>query len=345
MNADFSWDARTLAVNKENGYESVVNTGGSSATYWNSTVVVYGKNFKAEGIIFENSFNQYISQKESEDVVVPTEKPARPTNAGNTNVQARSYRERACALAFAKGSDKGYLKDCRVVSRQDALYGDNGVRVAIEGGILNGACDYIFGGMTLAVKNAELAMLVTADNNDVAYLTASKTDNNVRGYLFYGCSVTSALPGIDMVETESAKPGYWGRPWSSTAETVFFRTKVGKNGSASLIAPAGWNNGLTASGSNRSYEYATEEESGVDNSANRVSWATVLQKATLPDNTEITLLNFTKGNDNWQPLKEDEASVVDAISIDDVKAMKIIRDGQVIIVRDGKEFNVLGAQL
>lgn len=344
MDSEFKWDARALAVNKENGYTTIVNKGGSSDTYWNSTVVVYGKNFSAEGIILENSYNQYISQKESEDILVPTEKPARPTDAGNTDVQARSFRERACALAFAKGSDRGYLKDCRIVSRQDALYGDNNVRVAIEGGILNGACDYIFGGMTLAVKNAELAMLVTSDKNDVAYLTASKSDSGKRGYLFYECSVVSATPGVDMVETEYAKPGYWGRPWSGTAETVFFKTKVGKKDTESLIAPAGWNNGLVSSGSNRSYEYGTIEESGVDNSANRVSWATVLSAPKLPDNTEITLFNFTKGNDDWQPFSEGGTEAIDNTGVN-AKAVKIIRDGQVIIVRENREYTILGTQL
>ena len=354
MNSDYLWDARTLAVNKENGYPSTENKGGSSDTHWNSTVVVYGKNFSAEGIIFENSYNQYVSLKESEDIlevrIVPNEKemPVRPTDALNTDVQARRYRERACALAFAKGSDRGFLKDCRVVSRQDALYGDNGVRVAIEGGILNGACDYIFGGMTLAVKHAELAMLVTSDDNDVAYITASKTDKNVRGYLFWGCTVTSALPGIDMVETESAKPGYFGRPWSTTAETVFCLTQVGKNGNASLIAPDGWNNGLQSSGSDRSYEYRTIEESGVDNSSKRVSWATVLKARQLPDNTEITLFNFTKGSDNWQPLEEEEEPAQGCITVRDERLMKsgkIIRDGRVLIVRDGRMYDILGNEL
>ena len=345
MNADYRWDARTLAVNKENGYFSTVNAGGTSTTYWNSTVVVYGKNFSAEGIIFENSFNQYISQKESEDISSVVDKlPARPTTVGSTGVQVRNYRERACALAFAKGSDRGYLKNCRIVGRQDAIYGDNGVRVAIEGGILNGACDYIFGAMTLAVKKAQLALLVTSDNNDVAYITASKSDSGKRGYLFYECSVVSATPGVDMVETEYAKPGYWGRPWSGTAETVFFKTKVGKKGTESLIAPAGWNNGLVSSGSTRSYEYGTVEESGVDNSANRISWATVLSAPKLPDNTEITLLNFTKGTDNWQPFSEDDPEAIDNTEAG-VKAVKVLRDGQVIIVRDGKEFNILGNEL
>ena len=50
-------------------------------------------------------------------------------------------------MAFAKGSDRGFLKNCRIIGRQDALFGDNDVRVAIEKGILNGACDYIFGGI------------------------------------------------------------------------------------------------------------------------------------------------------------------------------------------------------
>ena len=344
MDSEFKWDARALTVNKENGYTTIVNKGGSSDTYWNSTVVVYGKNFSAEGIIFENSYNQYISQKESEDILVPTEKPARPTDAGNTDVQARSYRERACALAFAKGSDRGYLKDCRIVSRQDALYGDNNVRVAIEGGILNGACDYIFGGMTLAVKNAELAMLVTSDKNDVAYLTASKTDAGKRGYLFYECTVTSAEPEVDMIETAYSKPGYFGRPWSANAETVFFRTKVGKNGTTSLIAPEGWNNGLVSSGSNRSYEYGTIEENEGDYSAQRVSWATVLSEAKLPDNTEINLFNFTKGNDDWQPFSEGGTEAIDNTGVN-AKAVKIIRDGQVIIVRDNREYTVFGTQL
>lgn len=348
MDSEFKWDARALAVNKENGYTNIENKGGSSDTYWNSTVVVYGKNFSAEGIIFENSYNQYISKKESEDIVVvkPADnKPVRPTDEGNMAVQARNFRERACGLAFAKGSDRGYLKNCRIIGRQDALYGDNGSRVAIEGGILNGACDYIFGGMTLAVKNAELAMLVTSDNNDVAYITASKTNSGVRGYLFYECSITSAEPGVDMVETESSKPGYFGRPWDANAETVFYNTKVGKNGNNSLIAPAGWNNGLVASGAVRSYEYGTIEESGADNLAQRVSWSTVLQAPQLPDNTAITLFNFTKGTDNWNPFDESQEGIENATAAEAVKAVKVIRNGQVVIVRDGREFNVLGAEL
>lgn len=309
MNTRYQYDERTLQVNKENGYESTVNAGGTASTYWNATVIVTGDNFVAEDIIFENSFNQYISKKESGDVVVEAagSKGLRPTEAGNIAVQARPYRERACALAFAKGADKAYLDNCRIVGRQDALYGDNNCRVAVQGGVLMGACDYIFGGMTLVCNETELALLLTADNNDVAYITASKTAANMRGYLFYNCTVTSAVPEQDMVETTTAKAGYFGRPWDANAETVFFNTRIGTTpANGSLILSAGWNNGLVASGSNRSYEYGTQETAvGVDNSSKRVEWATVLTEPILPDGTPITLYNFTKGTDGWNPFDAD----------------------------------------
>lgn len=348
MNSDYMWDARTLRVNKENGYTDIVNSGGSSATHWNSTVVVYGDNFEAEDIIFENSYNQYISKKESEDIVVEGagSKGVRPTDEGNTSVQNRSFRERACALAFAKGSDKGFLKNCRIIGRQDALFGDNGVRVAVDGGILNGACDYIFGGMTLAVRKAELAMLVTSDKNDVAYITASKTEAGKRGYLFWECTVTSAKPSVDMVETKTAQPGLWGRPWDKNAETVFYKTTVEADGEKSLIQAAGWGDGLVAGGSDRSYEYGTVEKAGVDNSASRVSWATVLTKPALPDGTAITLKNFTMGTDDWNPFNEEETvGVENVVTAQSGIAQKVVIDGRIYILREGKKYTITGAEV
>ena len=340
MGKDFFWDARTLQVNKENGYPSVVNQGGSSSTYWNATVLVSGKGFEAYDIIFENSYNQYVSQKESEDLVVEIAgagKGVRPTDAGNTSVQNRSFRERACALAFTKTSDRAYLENCRIVGRQDALYGDQGARVAVQGGVLMGACDYIFGGMTLVCNQTELAMLVSDDKNDVTYITAAKQDAGVRGYLFNDCHVTSAQPQVDMVETAFAKPGYWGRPWSANAETVFFNTVVddcqntafsGK----SLINADGWNNGLTSSGSPRSFEYNTQE--CVDNSAKRLSWATVLTDSILPDGTAITLFNFTKGSDNWDPFNQNTSG------------LQTIADGnlEVTVCANNGMLNIVSAQ-
>lgn len=311
MDPNGFYNERVLQVNKENGYASTVNPAQGN-TLWNATVVVSSNDFIAEGIIFENSFNQYISTCESNDVLTETaaSKGKRPTQTGNTDVQARTYRERACAIGFKNTADRALLKGCRVISRQDALYGDEGCRVAIEGGILNGSCDYIFGGMTLVAKGTRLDMLVSSDPNDIAYLTASKTSKEGRGYLFYECSIGSAAPEQDMTETMTAQPGYFGRPWDVNGETVFYNTYIGKSRTGgSMIVPLGWNNGLVSGGSNRSYEYGTVEEADVDNTNQRASWATILQEPVLPDGTKISLYNFTKGNDGWDPFKDNKTSV------------------------------------
>lgn len=332
MGADWLYDERVLQVNRENGALSTPNNQQGKA-YWNATVVVTGKDFEAYDIIFENSFNQYVSQKEVGDIELENAggKGIRPMEVGNTKVQERRFRERACALAFAKTADRAWLNRCRVVGRQDALYGDSGCRVAIDNSILNGACDYIFGGMTLACRNTVLGMLVTSDPNDRSYLTASKTDAGKRGYLFYQCHVTSAIPEVEMAETQTAQAGYFGRPWSPNAETVFFQTTVDTTAThRSLIDPTGWHNGLVSTGSPRSYEYQTTELSGENNSESRANWATVLSAPVLTDGTEITLYNFTQGTDGWDPFESTTA--VNAVA-DDLQALIIPQQGSVQIAQ------------
>ncbi|MGN0037279.1 MAG: pectinesterase family protein [Bacteroidaceae bacterium] len=303
------WNAEVLAVNKENGYLSYENKGSGSTngSYWNATVVVTADGFEAENIIFENSFNQYVSAKEADDVVVEWEtggKGVRPTTAGSTDVQNKSFVERAAALALV-GSDKVVLYNCRVIGRQDSFYGGDGVRVAVYKGVMMGATDYLFGEMTAVFYQSQLAMNTSEDKNDVSYITAGK-QNSGRGYLMYECTVTSAEPETETASAYRSKPGYFGRPWQpNTTETVFYNTTIETSNSPgydgqSLIVPAGWNNTLSGE-SPYCVEYGTKELSGVDNTSKRVSWAGVLTEPKLADGTDITLLNFTKGNDGWDP--------------------------------------------
>lgn len=309
MAGNQKWNAEVLAVNKENGYLSYENKGSGSTngSYWNATVVVTADGFEAENIIFENSFNQYVSAKEADDVVVEWEtggKGVRPTTAGSTDVQNKSFVERAAALALV-GSDKVVLYNCRVIGRQDSFYGGDGVRVAVYKGVMMGATDYLFGEMTAVFYQSQLAMNTSEDKNDVSYITAGK-QNSGRGYLMYECTVTSAEPGTETASAYRSKPGYFGRPWQpNTTETVFYNTTIETSDSPgysgqSLIVPAGWNNTLSGE-SPYCVEYGTKEQAGVDNSSKRASWAGVLTEPKLADGTDITLLNFTKGNDGWDP--------------------------------------------
>ncbi|MGE4288642.1 MAG: pectinesterase family protein [Salinivirgaceae bacterium] len=323
MHSNQKWNADVLRVNKENGYLSYENKGAgtSNGSYWNATVVISGHGFIADQIIFENSFNQYISQKESEDVIVLWEsgnKGERPTDPGNTSVQNRSFVERAAAIAITNNTDKVILNKCRVIGRQDSFFGGLNTRVVVYKGAMMGAVDYIFGGMTAVFYKSDLVMNVSDNSDDRSYLTAAQQSGG-RGYLMYECQVKSTIPQVETASAYLAKPGYFGRPWqATTSEVVFYNTTINTSNYAgydgnSLIMPLGWMNTLGGE-SSKMYEYGTIEISGEDNSASRASWATLLSEPVLTDGTEITTFNFTKGTDNWDPIPAlVAADITDAI--------------------------------
>lgn len=343
MGTDQKWNADALRVNKENGYTTYTNTGAgtTNGSYWNATVVVTAHGFEAYNVIFENSYNQYISKKESEDVVqewTSGGKGTRPTDYGNTSVQNKSFVERAAAIAYASGADKSVLYKCRVVGRQDSFYGAEGARVVTYKGSLMGGTDYIFGGMTLIAYKSDLAMNTSEVSTDVAYITAAQ-QNTARGFLMYECTVTSAQPGTETASQYLSKPGEFGRPWqATTSEVVFYNTTIQTTNNPdfngkSLIAPEGWLNTLGGT-SSKCYEYGTTELSGENNTANRASWATELTSPVLTDGTQITTFNFTKGTDSWDPIPSLQAidGTVNSVNSPALSGVKVIAGNSSILI-------------
>lgn len=311
MKSNQKWDADVLRVNKDNGYQPYTNVSGTTNnSYWNATLLISANGFIAEDLIIENSYNQYISLKESQDVVelAAGNKGVRPTTYGSTAVQDKSFVERAAAFAVKNGIDKVILNKCRVVGRQDSFFGGTTARVVVYKGVMMGATDYIFGGMDVVFYKTDFAMNTSDASSDVCYITAAQQATG-RGYLMYECKVTSAVPGTETASAYGSKPGYFGRPWAAnTSEVVFYNTTIETStnptySGQSLILPLGWNNSLSGE-SAKMYEYGTIENSGVDNSASRAAWATKLAVPTLTDGTAITTFNFTKGSDNWDPLPQ-----------------------------------------
>jgi pectin methylesterase-like acyl-CoA thioesterase len=307
MGSDSCYDADVLAANKENGYFTTKNAGGSSANYWNSTVVVKGSDFEADGIIFENSFNQYVSEKEANDVVVASNsnfKAGRTElskKAGDLTVQRRQYVERASGLAVI--GDRGVYNNVRIVGRQDSLYNASGARAVFSDSVIMGGVDFIFGGATLVFSNCDLvANVCDRDSNDVAYLTASQTPAGQRGYLFVDCTVRSVIPQTESSNTELVQPAYFGRPWSTTGEAVFVNTTIetGKDGQ-SMIAAAAWSNSLSGESAGCAEYNSIEVAEGVDNSAKRASWSTALTSPVLSDGTALLGSSFLAGSDYWNP--------------------------------------------
>lgn len=288
-----------------------INYGGSRMRLWNASVLVTAPDFTAENIIFENSFNLYVSAKEAADSLVDisqsdmpwTEKerpkkimPLRPKEIGSTEVQKKAYRERAAAISFAEGAKKAHLKNCRAVGRQDVLYGDQGASIYWEKGILQGGVDFIFGAMQMAIDRATIVANINGEKDDKCYIAAGRSGSETlpaRGMLFYKCHIRLATEdeleiSNDKSQISNAKPLVWlSRPWRWWGETIWAYTTWEEG----ILNSEGWHTGLVKGkeGFNPenpcpfSYEYKSQ-----DGSIGRPKWVSVLRKPILPDGTKLT---------------------------------------------------------
>lgn len=268
-----------------------VNYGGRRSRKWNASVLVTAPDFYAENIIFENSFNLYVSEKEAADslYIIPEytarEMPVRPKEAGSAEVQKKAYRERAAAISFTETAKNAHLKNCQAIGKQDVLYGDQGASIYWESGVLSGGVDFIFGAMTLCVDRATIIANITEEKNDKCYISAGRSGSNEkgeqatvsRGMLFYRCHIQSPVKG----------QVWLARPWRWWGETVWAYTTWDEG----VLNAEAWNTGLVEKkeGFNPenpcpySYEYKSQ-----DGSIGRPKWVSILRKPILPDGTRLT---------------------------------------------------------
>ena len=290
-----------------------VNYGGSRERRWNASVLVTAPDFRAENIIFENSFNLYVCDLEAADSLVDisqsdmpwTEKerpkkvmPVRPKEVGSTEVQLKKYRERAAAISFTEGAKNAHLKNCRAVGRQDVLYGDEGASIYWEKGVLQGGVDFIFGGMTMAVDRAMIVANINGEKGDKCYISAGRSEG--RGLLFYKCHIRLAteeeLSAVSHQPSAVSQQVWLARPWRTWGETVWAYTTWDEG----VLNSEGWHTGLIqkrpefdpANPCPRSYEYKSQ-----DGSKGRPKWVSVLRKPILPDGTKLTPKTWLKNKE------------------------------------------------
>ncbi len=290
-----------------------VNYGGSRERRWNASVLVTAPDFRAENIIFENSFNLYVCDLEAADSLVDisqsdmpwTEKerpkkvmPVRPKEVGSTEVQLKKYRERAAAISFTEGAKNAHLKNCRAVGRQDVLYGDEGASIYWEKGVLQGGVDFIFGGMTMAVDRATIVANINGEKGDKCYISAGRSEG--RGLLFYKCHIRLAteeeLSAVSHQPSAVSQQVWLARPWRTWGETVWAYTTWDEG----VLNSEGWHTGLIqkrpefdpANPCPRSYEYKSQ-----DGSKGRPKWVSVLRKPILPDGTKLTPKTWLKNKE------------------------------------------------
>lgn len=262
-----------------------------SSGKWGGSVYLANtaKDFKAENIVFENSFNKYVTSEELKDgVALSTKFPQSVSSTltqrtASTNVTSKGETERAAAMII--DADNVEFYKCSFIGSQDTLYtGSNGSNNSyFKNCTIEGNTDYIFGDGNAVFDNSTLNFCGYSDKAVGGYITAAK-DTASYGYLFRNCSVTAT-------SSKKQAPGYFGRPWGAGAKVTFLNTKLQNS---TIINPAGW-----TTMSNNTPEKAHFAE--YNTTYNNVAVNTSSRKGKVLSSSDAAKINAVKYFGDWTP--------------------------------------------
>lgn len=194
------------------------------------------------------------------------------------------------AVALETRGDRIRIDRCRLVGDQDTFFTKGYVsRVLVTDSHIEGTTDFIFGPSIVVFDRCRIHCKA-----DSFITAASTTERNLYGYVFFDCRVTAA-DGVTKV--------YLGRPWKSTARTVWIRCEL-----PAAIRPEGWRDWHDAARKGGVF-YAEWgcTGAGADRSK-RVVWAHTLSIEQLSDYTLGRIFARKTGSeqfrDDWNGLTE-----------------------------------------
>lgn len=186
---------------------------------WGCTVKINSsaKAFRAENIVFESSFNRYVTEEEIADGVQVSGGTAITFQRKLKSVVTSKAATERAAAAYVN-ADKSEFLNCSFLSSQDTLFTGN-VSAYFKGCFIEGNTDFIFGDGNVVFDACEISLYGYSSGETAGYITAASTDINNNGYLFRNCAVTA-----DSLKIQS---GYaFGRPWRPNAKVTFENTKL-----------------------------------------------------------------------------------------------------------------------
>lgn len=287
MNGYYS-EAR--AVDKyEKGVEIGMGTG-----HWGATVNVLptATAFRSEGVIYESSFNRYMTTEEVADGVGKGGDNSKVDRSKATDADIKLYKnkERACVIFIE--ADQSEFKDCQFLSSQDTMFtGNNTEHTYFKNCVIEGTTDYICGDGSAVFDGCTLSMYGYGDKAaSGSIIVASKALSHL-GYLFNNCKVVkTSYPGINNGITKT----YFARPWRADSKVVFLNTEVED---ANTIAPAGFTSMSNVTPAKaKYYEYNTHLADGTKVSTS--SRAAGVNKMTDEEASEVKLEDYFEG---WTP--------------------------------------------
>lgn len=202
---------------------------------WGTSVLLTSaaKGFKAKNIVFENSFNRYVTQEEIADgVEVAGTSDIKLERKIDSPVATKAYKERAAAMYI--DADQVEFENCSFLSNQDTLgTGSAGTHKYFKNCLIEGGTDYICGAGDCVFDNCQLNWYGASDAAlSGQVITAAKAD--AKGYLFRNCTITTKANSNDK---NMPATGLFGRPWDQGAKVAFINTKFAAE---NIIDKAGW---------------------------------------------------------------------------------------------------------
>ena len=253
---------------------------------WGATVLLLKKAsyFKAKNIVFENSFNRYMTKEEVNDGVEYTGETIKVKRTSSLDVKSKAATERAAAISI----ESTYVEflNCKFYSSQDTLYTGNSP-IYFKNCVIEGQTDYIFGKGNAVFDSCELRWKGYSSGSTGGYITAARGDiDNYKGYLLYNCKVTKN-------KSLTVKEGLFGRPWQQSAKVLFYNTILQDS---STIGAAGWGamNGVQPENVDGFKEYGTKL-------ANGGSVSTSKRKGHIVSSNDAKKVNIKSFINNWTP--------------------------------------------
>ena len=287
MNGYYS-EAR--AVDKyEKGVEIGMGTG-----HWGATVNVLptATAFRSEGVIYESSFNRYMTTEEVADGVGKGGDNSKVDRSKATDADIKLYKnkERACVIFIE--ADQSEFKDCQFLSSQDTMFtGNNTEHTYFKNCVIEGTTDYICGDGSAVFDGCTLSMYGYGDKAASGSIIVASKALSQLGYLFNNCKVVkTSYPGINKGITKT----YFARPWRADSKVVFLNTEVED---ANTIAPAGFTSMSNVTPAKaKYYEYKTHLADGTKVSTS--SRAAGVNKMTDEEASAVKLEDYFEG---WTP--------------------------------------------
>lgn len=267
---------------------------GMGTGHWGATVNVLptATAFRSEGVIYESSFNRYMTTEEVEDGVGKGGDNSKVDRSKATDADIKLYKnkERACVIFIE--ADQSEFKDCQFLSSQDTMFtGNNTEHTYFKNCFIEGTTDYICGDGSAVFDGCTLSMYGYGDKAASGSIIVASKALSQLGYLFNNCKVVkTSYPGINNGITKT----YFARPWRADSKVVFLNTEVED---ANTIAPAGFTSMSNVTPAKaKYYEYNTHLADGTKVSTS--SRAAGVNKMTDEEASAVKLEDYFEG---WTP--------------------------------------------